>query len=200
MALLLSSAISVARGILSDTGAVLRYSDADLLEYANGALRALTELKPNLLYVEGDVACVAGSALQSVGFADIHSIADVVRVKNGNTLTPADKASMDSFVPGWMQATAAAARNWLPHASDPFKFYVYPPAPAGQTVVVLYVRVPGPYTSTEDTGLPESLTDAVASYIVGMAESRDDEHVNSGRAAQFLNQFSARLGVAPAKG
>ena len=193
MGLKLSSAITIARGILADTTPDYRYSDADLLEYGNGALRSLTTLKPSLLSTEGDVTCATGKALQSIGFADAHALIQVQSVKDGNVITLIDRTVLDSFSPGWMQMTAGAAQHWMPHADDPFKFYLYPPAPAGQQVTVLYVRVPATYTADQDTGLPESLNDAVTDYIVGMAESRDDEHVNTGRATMFLNQFSARI-------
>jgi len=192
MGLKLSSAISLARGILNDLTPDYRYPDPDLLEYGNGALRSLVTLRPSLFYTEGDVTCVTGKALQTLGFADTHSLVSVTSIKNGNVITPVDKATLDNFSPGWMQMAAAPAQHWMPHADNPFGFYLYPPAPAAQQVTVLYVRVPATYTVDQDTGLPESLKDAVADYIVGMAESRDDEHAVSGRATMFLNQFASR--------
>lgn len=192
----LSAAIAIARGILQDRDADgYRYSDADLLEYGNGALRALPEIKPEWLHTEGEVECVAGKALQSVSYDDAHALVAVLRIKGGAVVLPCDKAALDAFSPGWMAATSGAAKNWMPSGSDPVRFFVSPPAPAGQVLEILYVRIPGPFAADEDTGLPETITEAVADYMVAMAESRDDEHVNSGRAAQFLNQFAARLGV-----
>jgi hypothetical protein len=189
----LSSAISIARGVLNDTTPDYRYSDADLLEYGNGALRALPAIKPSLLYTEGDLQCEADQALQSISFDDAHSLVAVLRIKNGAALTRFDKDALDAFMPGWMAATSAAAQQWAPNADDPVRFYLNPPAIAGQVLVVLYVRIPGPFTADEDTGLPETITESLSDYIVGMAESRNDESVNSGRATQFINQFAARL-------
>ena len=123
-----------------------------------------------------------------------------MRVKSGSALTRFDKAALDAFMPGWMAAAASAAQQWAPNGDDPRRFYLDKPAPAAQVVVVLYVRIPGPYAIDDDTGLPETITEAVADYMVGMAESRNDEAANSGRATQFINQFAARLGGAQAKG
>lgn len=190
----LSSAISIARGVLNDTTPDYRYSDADLLEYGNGALRALPNIKPSWLYTEGELACETDQALQSVSFDDAHSLVNVVRIKDGAALTQFDKAALDAFMPGWMSATSAAAQQWAPNGDDPVRFYLTPPAPSGQVLVVIYVRIPGPYTADEDTGLPDTITEAVADYMVGMAEARNDESVNSGRSTQFINQFAARLG------
>lgn len=41
--------------------------------------------------------------------------------------------------------------------------------------------------------VPARYMQAVASYIVAMAESADDEHVNSGRAAAFMKLFNAEI-------
>lgn len=191
----LSAALAIARGILNDTTPDYRYSDADLLAYGNGALRALPTVKPELLYTTGDLDCIDGKALQTVSFDDAHALVDVVRIKNGNVVTPCDKAVLDAFMPGWMNATAAAAQHWMPEGTDPRRFYITPPAPDTQILEVIYVRIPGPYTADADTSLPETITEAVADYMVGMAEARNDESVNSGRSTQFINQFAARLGV-----
>lgn len=191
----LSSAISIARGILQDRDPdVTRYSDDDLIAYGNGAIRALVGVRPEWFYTEGRIQCVEGQALQSVTYEDAHALLSVLRITGGDVVTPCDKATLDAFRPGWMAETPGPAQHWMPSGADPVRFYIYPPAPSGQTLDVIYVRIPGQYAANDDTGLPETIADAVADYMVGMAESRDDEHVNSGRAQQFLAQFVARVG------
>lgn len=192
----LSSAIAIARTVLNDTDSSgYRYPDADLLEYGNGALRALVEIRPEWLYQTGDLDCIDEKALQTVSFDDAHALVDVVCVKGGNAVTRADKATLDAFMPGWMNSTPGAAQHWMPQANDPRRFFIYPPAPDDQVLEVVYVRIPGPYAADDDTELPETIAEAVADYMVGMAEARDDEHVVSQRSAQFIAQFAARLGV-----
>lgn len=188
----LGSAISIARGILNDPNGV-RYSDADLLRYANDALDQMVVLAPRLFYTDGEVLCVAGETLQTVGYGDAHALVAVRRVKNGNAVTPADRASLDAFDPAWHRATAAAAVHWLAVENDPVRFLVYPPAPVGQVLEVQYVHVPPEYTATADTTLPATYEDAVSDYIVSRAEARDDEHVNSQRVQQFSNSFVAKV-------
>lgn len=192
MGFVLSSAITIARGILNDTEETYRYSTADLLEYGNGALRALPNIKPEWLHTRADLTCAAG-AKQSLSFDDAHALVRVIGIKSGAALTQFDRAALDAFMPGWMVATAAAAQQWAP-GDNPVSFYLYPPATGGQIVETLYVKVPGPFTADEDTGLPDTIKEAVADYMVGMAEARDDEHVLSARSTQFINQFAARLG------
>jgi len=193
----ISAAIAIARTVLNDTEATYRYSDADLLEYGNGCLRSLPNIKPDWLYTRADLTCVPG-AKQSLSFDNAHALVRVIGIKGGAALTQFDRAALDAFMPTWSSATDAAAQQWAP-GDNPVSFYVYPPSANGQILEALYVKVPGPYTADEDTGLPDTITEAVADYIVGMAEARDDEHVLSGRSTQFINQFAARLGGA-AKG
>ena len=197
MGLKLEDPIATARGIISDRDADYRVSDADLLQYANDALDAAIPLRPSLFYTEGEVACEVGKALQSVSYDDAHALVQVTRIKNGAAVTETDRATLEVFLPGWMTASAAAAEHWMPVVDDPMRFYVYPPAPAAQVLEVIYILIPPEFAADEDTGLPKTIEPAIADYIVGMAESRNDEDVNSGRAAQFLASFSARLSAKP---
>lgn len=192
MGLQLNSAIAIARGILNDPIAT-RYSDVDLLQYANDALDVMTKLTPQLFYTDGDVACIAGSAMQTVSYDDALALVDVRRIKNGNAVLPGDRATLDAFSPGWQAATGAAAVNWMPVADDPVRFLIYPPAPTNQTLEVVYVRIPPEYSGTADTGIPISYADAVADYIVHRAESRDAEHVISQRAQAFGQSFVSKI-------
>lgn len=195
MGMTLSQPIAIARGILNDRDPDYRYEDTDLLEYGKGAIRAMAVLKSIYLYAQGELACIADKALQTVSFTDAHALVSVDRIKNGNVVLPADKAALDAFMPGWMAATAGPAQNWMPHLDSPVGFWIYPKAPVGQVLEVTFIRIPSIATASTDTGLPETLIEAVADYIVGVAESRDDDHVSSGRSAQFIAQFGSRFGA-----
>jgi len=196
MGLQLNAAITTARGILGDTDATgYRYSDADLLQYANDALDVLVKLAPHLFYTDGDVACIEDSAMQAVSYDDAASLVEVRRIKGGNAVLPCDRATLDAYSPGWQSAASGAAVNWMPVADDPMRVLISPPAPAGQVLEVLYVRVPPEYTSTQDTGLPTTCSDMIADYIINRAESRDAEHVLAERAQAFGQSFINKLGA-----
>lgn len=190
--LLLSSPIATARGILNDPSAV-RYSAADLLTYANDALDQLVMLVPTLFYSTGVLPCTVGETLQSVPTYLAKSLLDVRRISGGAAITRIDKGALDAYDPSWHTTAAGTAKHWMPVDDDPLRFYIYPKAPTGQVIEVSYVRIPGEFTATADTELPTSLSDAVADYIVARAEARDDEHVNSNRAAQFLASFVTKV-------
>lgn len=192
MGLQLQSAMTTARTILNDPDKV-RYSAQDLLQYGNDALDVMLKLAPHLFYADGEVACIALSAMQAISYDDAQSLVDVRRIKNGAAVLPGDRAAMDAFNPNWQAGIAGAAVNWFPVANDPMRFLINPPAPDGQILEVIYVRIPGEYTATQDTGIPASYADAVADYIVNRAESRDAEHVISQRAQSFGQSFISKV-------
>jgi hypothetical protein len=192
MSLTLAPSITTARGILNDPDAD-RYSASDLLQYANDALDQMVILAPRLFYTEGEVECVAGKTLQSVSYADAQALVEVRRVKDGPVITVTDRAALDAYLPTWHTITPDEAIHWMPVDGDPLRFLLYPPAPAAQIVEVRYVSIPGEYALDEDTGLPTTYSDAIADYIVYRCESRNDESVNSNRAAQFLASFVQKV-------
>lgn len=197
MGLQLTTPVSTARTILNDADAT-RYSAADLLLYANDALDQLVALAPELFYTDGTHACTAATVDQTLSFATARALVKVNKVQGGNVVTPADLSALDEFDPSWRSATAAAAVNWAPKHEHPLKFMIHPPAPANQTLEITYVAVPSEYGLTDDTGLPATLADAIADYIVARSESRDDEHVVSARATQFMASFVAKVRGLPA--
>lgn len=193
MALHLSAPISTAVGILNDLGNV-RYSSADLLQYANDALDQMVLLVPSLFNTEGEVECVPDETLQSVSYSDAHALVAVRRVKNGPAVTLCDRNVLDAFDPDWQSpAKSGMAQNWMPVGDDPIRFFVSPAAPVGQILTIIYTRIPDEYGEGDDTDIPATYSDAIADYIVGRAESRDAEHVNSRRAAQFIASFVAKV-------
>lgn len=199
MALTPQSCITEARGLLNDTVATYRYTDADMLQYFNDCLDEMAGVvAPHYFSAIGEMECVANQARQQVSFDDTLKLLEIVRIKNGNALTPADKASLDAFSPGWHAMTAAAAIHWMPDMTSPIRFYIYPPAPAGQFLEVRYTKVPAEFTINQDTGLPASLLSAIADYLCYRVSVREDEYAVQGKANTHYQSFSTKLGVGAA--
>lgn len=193
MGLVLSSAIDLARTILNDAEEDYRYSTDDLLEYGNGALRLLPEIKPDWFIGVVTHTCVAGSR-QALDPDESHRLVRVIGVHE------ADRAALDAFSPAWRDMDQTnVVKNWMRVPGSALAFEVYPPSGGNQTLSVEHVSVPGPFAAADDTGVPDSLREAVADYIVGMAEARDDEHVIAQRSAQFLASAISRLGIKAAQ-
>jgi hypothetical protein len=184
-----------ARTVLSDRDAEgYRYEDADLLLYVNDAIKSCVTLRPEWFTTVGDYTCMAGQCEQSLDYEDAVALVQVLSHHGGNAILPFDVAAMDAFSPGWRGDTAGPATQWAKVGADPLRFYLYPKAPVAQNIDVSYIRRPAEYGMDDlITELPDILRPAFVDYVVGMAESRDDEHVVSQRAAQFMAQFASRV-------
>lgn len=189
--------ITQARYMTLDTDSTVpRQTSAELLGYVNEGLKEAAILRPDLFSTVGDMTCVAGQCEQAITFQDATRLLDVLCIHGGTALTPFDRATMDQFRPGWRTDAAGPAQNWSPLNNDPLQFFIYPKAPAGQVLDVRYVRNPGTYALGDTIGdLPESYAPALASYVVFRAESKDDEHVLSQRAAAQYAVFKSLFGV-----
>lgn len=189
-------AVDLARGVINDRAATKRYSDADLLQYGNDAIDLIATARPELFYETVDVTCIANSPVQKLSQADSLGLVDVLYVKGGASLTKTDRATMDRVLPGWPSEAAASAENWMPLLDDPFRFLIYPAAPVGQVIVALHIKPPPEYAIGDTIPLSSSYLPIIADYIIGMAESRQDESINSGRAQVFIGKFMTALGIA----
>lgn len=184
--------ITEARDILTDTDPLgYRQSDAELLRYVNAALNEVADLAPNFYTTVGDFTCQGLATEQTLSFADARKFIRVLRIKNGKAVTECDMDTLDRYDPSWSLATAGPADNWMGASNADLKrFYISPPAPNGQVLEVLYVKNPATYALTDTiTELPSTVKPALVNYVVGMSESKDDEHVISGRAVAFLTLF-----------
>lgn len=187
--------ITVARDILNDTDADgYRNSNDELVRYVNDGLKAASVLRPDLFYTTGDMPCTDDKTEQAVSFADAQALVDIIRIVDGPVITPIDASALSLFRPGWGSDEAAPAQHWFRHPGDPLRFYLCPKAPADQSIEIKYVRIPATVTLTSEiTDIPASFEPAMVDYVVSRAESKDDEHVNSGRATAHYAAFSAKL-------
>ena len=77
------------------------------------------------------------------------------------------------------------------------EFFIYPKAPANQTLIGEYAQTPPVYAGDATVALlPDAYFPVVIDATVFIAESVDNEHVNSNRAQLFQTSFTQALGVA----
>jgi hypothetical protein len=194
--MLLDTVISEVRRMLQDTNtnAVLqRYSDAELLGFANQALKRIAVLRPDLFAKIAEFSTVAGEVLQTAP-ADSLRIMEVFRVKDGAAVREANRMTLDQTYPDWANDDPAATVNWMRHPRNANRFFIYPKAPAAQVLVLEYSQAPRNYNLGEQV---ELLSDAYLPVVIDgtifLAESIDNEHVNSNRAQLFQQSFIQAL-------
>jgi hypothetical protein len=194
--MILDDVITEVRRILQDTNSPQRYSDSVLLGFANQALKRIAVLRPDLFAFVGDIPTTAGSVVQSMPSDSIRLI-DIYYVKDGNGVIETNREALDQALPTWMNDTAGAAVNFMRHVRNANKFFIYPKAPSGQVLVGEYAQTPPTYDGTTAVALlPDAYFPVVVDATIFIAESVDNEHVNSKRAQLFQQSFTQSLGVA----
>lgn len=193
-----SEIIKSARITLNDNdSAGYRDSDEVLLGFVNDAIREAAIVQPALFSTIADYTCVPDSCEQGITYADAAMLLEVLCIHGGNSVTPFDFPSMDAFHPSWRTDAEGPAQQWAKFANDPFKFYIYPKAPAltQQVLDVRYVRNPAANFDLLDaiTELPDVYKTALHDYVVYRVSMKDDEFVDSNRATAFYNTYVSKL-------
>lgn len=182
------------RILINDTTTTYRYSDAALLKFVNEAMGRVALLRPDLFSTFGTVSCTAGAVLQTAPTGSFR-LMEVMRIQNGAAVVESNRETMDQNLPTWPSDTAAAASVWMRHPRDPNKFFIYPKAPASQTLEVEYAVSPTEAGLTDTLALPDVYLPVLVDCVVFLSQSIDNEHVNSGRAKLFYDAFTQALGI-----
>jgi len=193
--MILDDVVTEVRRILQDTNSPQRDSDDVLIGFANQALKRIAVLRPDLFAYIGEIPCTDGEVVQSMPSDSIRLI-EIYRVKNGNGVIETNREALDQALPTWMNDTAAPAVNFMRHVRNANKFFIYPKAPASQILIGEYAQTPPDYNGTTPVALlPDAYEPVVIDATVFIAESVDNEHVNSNRAQLFQQSFTQSLGV-----
>ncbi|SEH89736.1 DUF6682 family protein [Paraburkholderia hospita] len=178
----------------------LRWKVPELLNWINDAARETIVHRPASGSISAALVLGAGT-LQALP-ANAVELLDVVRNLGADGTTPGrsirrvDRQLLDDQDPDWH---SARAKNVIKHYTfderAPSTFYVYPPAVAGTKVEAMYSRLP-PDVAAEGDSLdmsPEYIN-ALVSYIVFRAMSKDSEYANGQTAALHYQAFLGLVG------
>jgi hypothetical protein len=187
--------ITEVRRLIQDTKTPFRYSDTVLLGFVNQTLKRMVMLRPDLFAVIADFPTTANTVLQSCP-ADSTRLIEIFQVKNSISVTEVNRATLDRTEPNWQNEDAGEPVNFMRHVRNPNRFFVYPRPTAGVVLVGEYAQTPPDYTIDQEITFPtDAYFPVVVDGAVFLAESIDNEHVNSGRAKLFQDSFVQGLGV-----
>lgn len=182
-----------ARRLIQDTKTPYRYSDAMLLGFVNQTLKRMVMLRPDLFAVIADFSTQPSTTTQDCP-ADSTRLVEIFQVKGGNVVTEVDRETLDRTVPGWRQEPPGQPVNFMRHARNPNRFFVYPAPEFGVVLVGEYAQTPPDYTLNQEITYPtDAYFPVVVDGVVFLAESIDNEHVNSNRAKLFQDSFNQGL-------
>jgi hypothetical protein len=187
--------ITEVRRLVQDQLVPYRYSDTVLLGYVNQSLQRMAILRPDLFTDIVDIATTAGAAVQSLP-AEAIRLVDIFQVKNGNAITEVDRETMNRNYPGWMNEASGTPVNFMRHVKNPDRYFLYPRPAAGVVLVGEYAKSPIDYTLNASIDvISDTYFPVLVDGVVYLAESIDDEHVQSGRAKLFYDSFVGQLGA-----
>jgi hypothetical protein len=188
--------ITAARVAIQDTRVgFYRYTDADMLTFVNQTLTRMAVLRPDLFQVIVEWQLVPEQVLQSCP-VDSHRLVEIFYVVGENAVQEVSRDMFDQSYPSWISDGPDTPVNFMRHPRNPNKFFVYPRPAVCCKVLGEYVQIPPPYALEEEIQvLPESYFAALVDGTVYVAESIDNEHVNSGRAKLAQEMFLQQLQV-----
>jgi len=194
--MLVSDVIGQARVLLQDTKVTYRFSDSVLIGFVNQALKRMVYLRPDLFTTIGNITLTQNTVIQSIPTGGVRLV-ELFSVSGGNALTEVSREMLDQSTPGWVSDTAGTPVNYARHVRNPTKFFVYPRPTSGVVLIGENVNTPATYTATGNTitELPDVYLPSLIDCVVFLAESQDDEHINSGRAKLYYDSFVQSLGV-----
>ena len=187
--------ITEVRRLVQDQLVPYRYSDTVLLGYVNQSLQRMAILRPDLFTEIVDITTTADAAVQSLP-AEAIRLVDIFQVKNGNAITEVDRETMNRNYPGWMSEASGTPVNFMRHVKNPDRYFLYPRPAAGVVLVGEYSKSPSDYTINASIDvIADTYFPIVVDGTVYLAESIDDEHVQTGRAKLFYDSFVEQLGA-----
>jgi len=187
--------ITEVRALIQDTRAPQRYSDAFLLGFVNQTLKRMVMLRPDLSALIGDISTTANTVLQSLP-ADSMRLIEVFQVKDGSAVTEVSRDMLDQMAPTWVSDPAGTPVNFMRHVRNPNVYFLYPAPTAGVILTAEYAKVPTDYALGDTITAPiDAYFPTLVDGTVYLAESIDDEHVNSGRAKLFFESFTQGMGL-----
>lgn len=186
--------ITEVRNIVQDTRATYRYSDTLLLGFINTTLKRMAILRPDLFTVIGDIPITANTVVQDCPAGAVRLV-EIFQVKNGDVITEVSREVLDQTYPEWRTESPGTPVNYMRHVRNPTQFFVVPRPVNSVVLIGEYVASPSTYELNETIDLPDAYFPVLVDGTVFMAESVDNEHVNSGRAKLFQDSFTQLLGV-----
>jgi hypothetical protein len=194
--MLVSDVIGQARVLLQDTKVTYRYSDSVMIGFVNQALKRMLYFRPDLFTTIGSISLTQDTVVQSLPSGGVRLV-EIFSVSGGSALLEVSREMLDLSTPTWVSDTAGTPVNYARHVRNPTKFFVYPRPTAGVSLIGEYVNTPATYTAVGNTiaNLPDTYLPSLVDCVVFLAESVDDEHVNSGRAKLYYDSFVQSLGA-----
>jgi len=183
------------RRLIQDESTPYRYSNTTLLGFVNQIIRRMVMLRPDLFTTVTTITTTPNVSEQTLPATAVRLI-EIFRVQNGTSIEEVDRDTFDRVRPDWTTDSAGTPTKYMRHPRNPRAYFLYPRPTSGIVLIGEYVVTPPVYGNLDPIEvLPDTYFSALVDGTVFLAESVDNEHVNSGRAKLFFDSFTQSLGV-----
>lgn len=195
--------ITRARHLLADTGpGSYRWSDAEMLLWANDGIREIVTVKPDSNYVVETVALEPGvlQALPDEAVALIDILCNISGDDStpGATVTQVSQQRLDAVCPEWRSMDPNdVIEHYIRNPSMPRHWMAYPPAVGGAQVEMVYSVFPDPVSDVGDAfPLADGYINPMVSYLLYRALSKDVDYSQAAggatrAAGELVNMYTA---------
>jgi len=185
--------ITEVRAACQDELAPYRYDDAHILRAVNHCLKRIALLRPDLFAVSTTYTCILG--VRQPLPADCIRVIDILQVVSGVNVNEVNRQTLDLALSTWQIGVTGSAQDWMRDVRNPYQFFLYPPSPAGQQLVLDYAQAPPVYTLGQTVAtISDAYFPALVDCVVWWIESYDNESVANKRAEMFQQSFQQLLG------
>lgn len=193
MTIPVSDILSKVSIVLNDEDFV-RWTKAELIGWLNDAAAEVVIRRPSAHAITAQVPLLVG-AYQTMPAGAIQ-LMDIPATGEGWPVRRIDRQLLDDTLPGWRRMKPGRTKHYAYDDRTSTAFYVYPPAPAGAKVEMLYSTAPAPVTSEAGSlDLDRVYTSPLISFVLYRALAKDSEYANGQLAAAHYGAFNDVLGA-----
>lgn len=192
----LQSIVDKARLVLQDSG--VRYTDAEMLSWANEGQRAIYAVQKDA-GAQSVVQTLVAGTLQTIP-TGAELLLDVVRALTAanapnRAVRRVEMTLLDAQSPNWHTDTASQyVSDYMYDPREPKTYYVYPPATAGAKVLAKVAVPPATIAAIGNNITIDDVYDpALVDYLLYRAFSKEAEGVLRDRAILYRQAFDTAL-------
>lgn len=176
------------------------WSDAELLDYLNQAIRATCFEKPDTYTLRDEIGLVAGT--EQTLPTDAIALLDIYRNSagsggDGRVVTQVDEALLEEANRFWPAATQQTqVEHFTADPRDPRRFTVFPPNNGAGAVEVLYGAVPAAMaTLSAQLPVADSYESPFRDFMLAYAYAKSTQRQDLAKTGYYMQSWARKLGI-----
>jgi len=171
------------------------WTDADLLEHYNEALRAIAVAKPDACQITGPIDLVEGT-VQTLPAGGTLVFDVFENVTSKRRITQVDEELLDETARFWPAgAQTIDVRHFCYDERNKNQYRVWPPNNGDGQVLASYGTVPGPVNLYDVNPIGDQWEPALMAYVMGAAYRRNTQRQDINKSTTYFSRFAQMVGL-----